>query len=127
MLLFGGAFVIVGIYIVVGRFFYDALRRRSTLYAVTNRRVIIVIRLISDSVKSFDIGSLTNVSVTEGGNGFGDILLGPASSDRWAGGSGWPGSGSRQAPTLEWVPKARAVFQEISNARADQREQYQHD
>ena len=118
-LLFGGFFVLMGIYIVVGRFVHDAFRRASTVYAVTDKRVVVLVKFFSKSLKSFDLRSLTNISVNEGSNGFGDVLLGPGSSNRWVGGSGWPGSRDRQAPALEWIPDARSVFNTISEARAE--------
>src|SRR4051794_11647806 len=50
--LFGLIFVVVGIYIMVGRFFVDARQRTQTFYAVTNDRIIIVSGLFSRTVKS---------------------------------------------------------------------------
>src|SRR4051794_20349416 len=39
--LFGVPFVLAGLYITIGRFFYDAHQRSQTVYALTNERVII--------------------------------------------------------------------------------------
>jgi hypothetical protein len=39
-LVFGGAFVLVGLYFVVGRFFYKAWRKGRTTYAITSTRVV---------------------------------------------------------------------------------------
>jgi hypothetical protein len=36
--IFGGAFVIVGLYLIIGRFFAKAFVKRTTVYAVTNQR-----------------------------------------------------------------------------------------
>ena len=41
-LLFGGAFVLVGFYFVVGSFFWDSATRESTFYGLTNERVLIL-------------------------------------------------------------------------------------
>jgi len=38
--LWGIPFVLIGLYLMVGRFFYKAWRKRRTLYAVTDRRVL---------------------------------------------------------------------------------------
>lgn len=42
MMAFGMAFVVVGQYLIWGRFLYDAWLKRRTYYAVTNRRVLTV-------------------------------------------------------------------------------------
>ena len=39
--LWGIPFVLVGIYMIIGRFFLEAKSRKNTAYAVTSRRVII--------------------------------------------------------------------------------------
>jgi hypothetical protein len=41
--IFGGVFVVVGIYMMIGRFFHDAWRRSRTVYALTEDRAIIAI------------------------------------------------------------------------------------
>lgn len=40
--LFGAVFVLVGLHLVVGRFLVKRYRKRTTVYAVTNRRALIV-------------------------------------------------------------------------------------
>lgn len=40
--LFGGAFVLIGLHLVFGRFFVKRHRKRSTTYALTNRRALII-------------------------------------------------------------------------------------
>lgn len=42
MVLWGAAFVCIGLYFVAGRFVYDAWLKRHTYYAATNRRVVIL-------------------------------------------------------------------------------------
>src|SRR4051812_42746606 len=40
--LFGLPFVLMGIYLVIGRFFHEAWQRSKTHYAVTNQRILIL-------------------------------------------------------------------------------------
>ena len=74
--LFGIPFVLVGIYIVVGRFVYDALRRKNTYYALTNQRVMILTQLFSRKLQSIRIGLIDPISIDVGGNGVGTIAFG---------------------------------------------------
>jgi hypothetical protein len=69
-------FVVIGLHLIVGRFFYDAWRRRHTYYGLTSQRAIIATRSPAQSLRSYDLGSLTNVVLQESGNGAGSILLG---------------------------------------------------
>ncbi len=75
MALWGIPFVLVGLYMIVGRFFYDAALRRKTWYGVTDRRVIILRSLFKSSVNSFDYGNLANLNLVERGDHSGDILF----------------------------------------------------
>ena len=75
--LWGVPFVVIGLYMSIGRFFYDAWRRRHTYYGLTNQRAIIATRSPARSLRSFSLASLTNVVLQESANGAGSILLGP--------------------------------------------------
>src|SRR5215208_2118092 len=39
--LFGLPFILMGLYISVGRFFLDAIKRKNTIYGITDNRIII--------------------------------------------------------------------------------------
>jgi hypothetical protein len=49
-LLFSGAFVLMGGYIIFGRFIYDAIARARTYYGVTDERVVVVSGITSRRV-----------------------------------------------------------------------------
>ena len=116
-MLWGVPFVLIGLYLIIGRFFADALARRRTIYGLTNERVIIIAGLFNASVKSLSLRTLSNVSLTERRDGTGTIALGPPGPGAWWGGSSWPGVGQHVAPALDGVPDARSVYQSIGAAQ----------
>ncbi len=74
--LWGVPFVVVGLYMIFGRFFYDAALRKKTWYAVTDQRLIILKSLFNSSVSSFDYAQLSGLNLTERGDHSGDITFG---------------------------------------------------
>jgi hypothetical protein len=75
--LWGVPFVLVGLYLIVGRFFADARQRAKTYYGITSERVIIISGLFRRSVKSLNIETLSDITLTEKSDGSGSITLGP--------------------------------------------------
>jgi hypothetical protein len=75
-LLFLIPFVLIALYILIGRFFVDALMRARTEYAVTNRRAIIVSGFFSRNVKSIDLKTTSEISISERGDKSGTITFG---------------------------------------------------
>jgi hypothetical protein len=63
-ILWGIPFVLIGLYMVVGRFYADALLRRRTYYGVTSERIIIVTGLFARQTQSLDLETLTDLSMT---------------------------------------------------------------
>jgi hypothetical protein len=111
--LWGIPFVAVGAYITVGRFFVDSWRRARTRYGVTSDRVII---RSGASIKSLNLRTLTDVTLTERGDGRGTISFG-ASAFPMAmfAGASWPGV--PQAAAFELIPDARKVYAQIREAQ----------
>src|SRR5690348_270462 len=72
----GVPFVLIGLYLVFGRFFYDAFQRSRTYYAVTNQRVIIVTQLFSNNVRTLALEGLTDVNVSMKANRRGTLRFG---------------------------------------------------
>lgn len=115
--LWGIPFVLVGLYMVLGRFFVEARQRMRTFYAVTTERVVIVSGLFARKVKSLNLAALTDLSLTEGRNGVGSISFGPQNAlASFFGNSSWPGTPA-QSPQLELVSEARSVYEKIRNAQ----------
>jgi len=74
--LFGGAFVLLGIYLVFGRFLIDAWIRRGIRYALTNRRILIVRSGLRSNVVSVNLDRLSSTRLSEGSGGRGTIQFG---------------------------------------------------
>jgi len=101
----GIPFLLIGIYQLVGRFFWDGLQRRSTYYGLTERRAIVVSGLRTRQVKSIDYLSLTELAITEHANDEATIAFGSAVAKTEA-------SSVKDAST-----KAPAMFERIRSGR----------
>lgn len=112
-LLWGGMFVAVGVYFVIGRFIFDAWLRFNTQYAVTDRRVLILRSGAFSSFVALSREQMPQTQLTESANGRGTIVFGqPASA--------WAGNRLRGfTPALDPTPQfiaienARSVFETI--------------
>jgi Bacterial PH domain len=109
--LWGIPFVLVGLYMIIGRFFADARQRAQTYYGITNERVVIVSGLFQRQVKSLPLRSLPEVTLSERGDRSGSITFGasPAMAG-WLAGTSWPGAGRQLPPTFEMIENARQVY-----------------
>jgi hypothetical protein len=117
--LFGVPFVLVGLYLVFGRFFVDARMRARTEYGLTNRRAIIVSGLFSTTVKSIDLRSTPEITLTEKADRSGTITFGSAPSYGRMQYNPWLPGGSAQ-PTFDMIEDARNVYALIEQATSRQ-------
>ncbi|MDO9029911.1 MAG: PH domain-containing protein [Hydrogenophaga sp.] len=118
--LFGVPFVLVGLYIVVGRFFVEAKQREKTFYALTPHRVIIASGLFSRKVRSMQLKTLSEISLSERSDGTGTISFGaqhPMAS-MFGGMSSWPGAEQYLGPRFDLVPQARSVYEAVRKTQA---------
>ncbi len=118
--LFGLPFVLVGLYMLAGRFWLDARRRAFTCYGLTDRRAIIVSGQFRRTVKSVELAGMTDLSMTEHWGGRGSIHAGPRMA--WPGmWYGWGGPGmwfdNSSNVLFELIVDARSVFRLIREAR----------
>jgi Bacterial PH domain len=115
-MLWGVPFVLVGLYITIGRFFVDARRRARTVYAVTSDRILITSGILSTTTKTLDLRTLSEVTLQEGRGGSGTITFGrtyPFASTY--AGSSWPGV--PLPPSFEMIEGARQVYDIIREAQ----------
>ncbi len=119
--LWGIPFVLAGVYITVGRFFFDAWRRSRTRYAVTNERVLIVSGGFRRTVTSLRLKTIPAISLREARSGLGTISFGggPPFASMFGGIEGWPGAERHLGPRFELVPDARSVYESIQAAQRD--------
>lgn len=110
--LFGLPFVAMGMYLIIGRFFVDAKIRANTDYAVTTERAIIVSGVFSRNVKSLNLKSIPDISLSEKPDGSGTITFAESSSAL----GGWmrarnsfPGLMNNQVPSFQMIADARRV------------------
>jgi hypothetical protein len=74
--LWGIPFVVVGQYLIWGRFLYKRWMKRRTLYAVTTKRVVVVAEGRSLRINSLFLSQLLSVSRSRKSNGAGSITFG---------------------------------------------------
>lgn len=99
--LWGLPFLIIGVYIMVGRFFHDAAIRKKLHYAVTDQRVLVLRGSRSSKLTSLDVGRLPKLELSEHRDGTGTIEFDGNSSAFMGGKNGW---GS-------WVPALSGATQ----------------
>ena len=114
--LWGIPFVLIGLYMVAGRFVVARRDAGRTWYMLTDRRVLLLGGTFRLRYTELDLRSLPAPTLDEGGRGVGTITFGP----------GWPGSrmlgptwpGNRSGPAMIAVPNAGRVFRAIADAQA---------
>ena len=106
--LWGVPFVLVGLYIIIGRFFLDAKLREGTIYGLTNKRAIIISGLFSKKITSINLKNIPEVQVTKKSDGSGTIILGSSNPLQIFQNSGWPGA-SKGAPSFEGIQNVDLV------------------
>lgn len=111
----GSVFVVVGAYLVVGRFFADAWRRKGTIYVLTDQRLVMRSRRTELSTPLSQLGSVEFISQP---GGRGSIRYGEAASPRplllfFEPPVGWPGVSQYRRPMLDSIADARHVHDQL--------------
>ena len=103
-------FVVAGVYLSAGHFFWSAFCRRYTEYAVTNQRVIVRSNLLSRTTQSIEYRKIRTITLTEKSDGSGTIQFGESSAEDTA------GRITSSATRMEAVTDARLVYNIIRKA-----------
>ncbi|MDH3976785.1 MAG: PH domain-containing protein [Deltaproteobacteria bacterium] len=119
-MLWGIPFVLVGLYMVFGRFYLDSMQRKKTFYGLTNERIIIISGLFGRKVKNLNLKTLSEVVLKEKSNRSGTISFG-AGNPMYSmfGGTGWPGTGQHLPPSFEMIPNVKDVYNMVRNAQKE--------
>jgi hypothetical protein len=118
MSIWGIPFVLIGLYMIVGRFFVDARIRAKTFYGLTNRRAIIISGLLSRTINSLPLRTLTDISLQERRDRSGTVLLGrPQPYSSLGSGMRWPGMSQYSTRAFEMIPNAKAVHDQLLEAQ----------
>ena len=116
--LWGIPFVLVGLYMIFGRLVVDAMQRERTFYGVTDQRIIIVSGLTNRKVKSLNLRTLSDVSLSEKEDRSGSITFGTRHPmSWWWGGMTWPGM-PHAVPSFEMIADAKRVYEDIREAQS---------
>lgn len=120
-MLFGVPFVLIGLYIMFGRFYVEAKQRGKTFYGVTNERVVIASGLFRKKVRSLNLRTLTDISLSESSNGSGSISFGNSSTFASMFGSmSWPGMEQHLGPRFDLINNVKQVYQQIREAQKNE-------
>ena len=114
--LWGIPFVLVGLYLIAGRFWWDARLRAHTHYALTNERILVVSGFNGQKVQSHPLRTLPPITQTERADGSGTIALGSPALIQLP--SGWPGAAA--TPELHIKTNVQQVFRSILDAQRRQ-------
>lgn len=114
--LWGIPFVLIGLYLIFGRFLYSAWDRRHTWYGVTNQRVIILTTTFGHRVQSIYFNMLPEIETIISASGRGTLLFSPSPLYRMY---SWTAGNARRSrvPGFYDIPDARYVFDLISRHR----------
>jgi hypothetical protein len=109
--LWGIPFVLVGLYIMIGRFFVDAKQRAKTIYGITPYRIIIKSGLFTQNIQSFNIKNITGLTLSEKPDGSGTITFG--TGDAVANNQAGKLRSYKLSPRLELIDDVKTVYNKL--------------
>jgi len=114
--LFGVPFVMVGLYLIGGRFVLDSWQRAATIYAVTNERVLILSGLFQSTTVSLNLRTLGELSLKVRADGSGSIVFGQLPLfGMLRGFESWPGMPTQAG--FYMISDVRQVFDIVRGAQ----------
>lgn len=105
----GILFVLVGLYITVGRFFLDSKKRANTIYGITADRIIIKTGIFNREIQSLNIKAQSEIRLNQKADNSGTITIGPTDFRyTMMQGMEWPGA--KQPPRLDLIENVKSVY-----------------
>ena len=117
--LWGIPFVLLGLYLMIGRFFWDSYRRTRTFYGLSDQRILIINEALGRKVQSLSLTGLPQVALVVAKGRAGTLSFGTSNLPSWF--AGWPGVASQLPPRFEGIENVREVQERIFRAQQDQR------
>jgi hypothetical protein len=68
-------FVVVGLYMLIGRFIHEMIQRHYSYYAVTNQRVMVKSGIFSSQIQSTSLNSVASIQLIEKRSGQGSLTF----------------------------------------------------
>ena len=117
--LVGGLFVLVGLYLVFGRFVVDWWVRRGLSYAVTDRRILIAGKAPFRKFIAIGLAQLADVNLFERASGRGTIRFGPDHGLRQNAFGGMSSPSLESTPQFIAIDEVRRVFDLVQRLSAE--------
>jgi hypothetical protein len=112
-------FIMVGIYMLIGRFIVDRAARRRINYYLTNQRALIETGLFRLALSSISLAALPEMKFRAGRKGRGTIQFGSPPALFGMIPSSWPGARQFLPPMFEDVEDGQRIFQLALSAQRE--------
>jgi len=117
-LVFLSIFVAVGLYMVFGRFLVDARQRQRIFYGLTDQRVIIIRGVFRREIRSINLKTMIDLSLSERRDKTGTIRFGGSDLLWHVAGMEWFWPGIVGSNSFMRIPNAREVYDQIRAAQS---------
>jgi hypothetical protein len=112
--IWGIPFVLIGLFLIVGRFFVDAALRGRTYYGLTDKRVLIV---VGDKLQSYPFSDISGIVIRSGLDRVGTIVFGVPGTPVPTNMNVVMPSSRVNFPTFLLIADAQSVYDQIEAAR----------
>jgi hypothetical protein len=116
VLAFGLVFVLIGLYLALGRLVVDAYARRHIYYGVTDRRIVFAEGRSGPDVQFLNLDTITDVTLKKRASDGGVIAFRSTGPFRSPVSSSWPGLPHLNRPEFELAKGASNTYQIIRSA-----------
>jgi hypothetical protein len=117
MALWGVPFVVIGQYLIWGRFLTARATKRRTYYGLTNQRVMVLQGGRRRRFTSATLVSIPNIDKSVGKNGIGNITFGPFPAQFATTANSWNSANVAGVPRFIDVENADSVYRMICDAQ----------